>query len=115
PGDKKFDPKEIECSKEVKKAAELLVDLPKENASFNSLAQNLAKALPRGKADRASLRELVKAVDHAAAATEVGTKESNGTKATYWKLRLDKTWTVPVTELTRGKPTKTAVLLLDAG
>src|SRR5439155_12362255 len=49
PGNKKFDPKEIECKKEVKKVEELFVELPKENASFNSLAKDLAKQLPRGK------------------------------------------------------------------
>jgi hypothetical protein len=116
PDDKKFSAKEIECKKEIRTAEDLDVELPRDNASFNSLAKALAKPLPRGKGDRKALREVVKAVDREAVGTEVGTKESNGTKATYWKLKLGKKgWTVPATELSRGKPTKVAVLLHDGG
>lgn len=115
PGDKKFDAREIECKKELKSAEELNVDLPDNNASFNSLARALAKPLPRARGDRKTLREVTKAVDHDVKATEVGTKESNGTKATYWKLTLGKSWTIPATELARGKPTKLAILLEDGG
>jgi hypothetical protein len=36
-------------------------------------------------------------------------------RATFWRLKLGDAWTVPVTELVRGEPKATAVLLNDAG
>lgn len=33
----------------------------------------------------------------------------------FWKLKLSEKWTVPVVELVRGKPSKTAILINDAG
>jgi dienelactone hydrolase len=111
----KFDPKEIPCDKEVKTAAELEVELPKDNATFNSLTQALAKDLPRGKADRQALRDIVKAEDLAVEATEAARTEAKGTRAVFWKLRLGKKWTVPAVELSRGKPEKTTIVLHDKG
>ncbi len=37
------------------------------------------------------------------------------TRATYWQLKLDDTWTVPAVELVRGAPKSTVLLLSDAG
>ncbi|MFO0842577.1 MAG: acetylxylan esterase [Gemmataceae bacterium] len=115
PGDKSFDPKEIPCDKEVKPSEALAVELPKGNASLNSLARGLAKSLPRGKPTREKLREVVKASDFTTDAREVGRAESNGTTAVLWRLYLSKTWSVPVVELSRGNPTKTAIVLHDSG
>jgi dienelactone hydrolase len=128
-GDKKFDAREIECKKEVRTADELHVDLPKDSASFNTLALALAKTLPRDgtlpataeaaqawqTATRKRLCDVVKATELAAEAEEVSRAETDGTVAVHWKLRLGKAWTVPVVELARGKPAKTAILLNDAG
>jgi hypothetical protein len=115
PGDKTFNAKEIDSTKEIKTAEELQVELPKDNASFNSLARSLAKSLPHGKADSKTLGEIVKATPWSAKATKVATSETKGTKSTQWKIRLGEKWTVPVVELSRGKPEKTALLLNDAG
>ena len=114
-GDRKFDPREIPCEKEIRTAGELSVELPRDNASFNSLARNLARQLPRGKGDRTTLRALVKAEDLVGVATEVTRTETKGTRAVFWKLRLGKRWTLPVVELTRGQPEKTTILLHDNG
>jgi hypothetical protein len=129
PDDKKFTAVEIECKKEIKKGDELAVKLPKDNATFNSLALDLAKTLPReGKvpaekeaarawrtAKRAKLREVLRAPTLAVKATETGRTEVKGTTAVLWKLSLGEKWNVPVVELARGKPKKTAILLNDAG
>jgi len=114
-GDRTFDPKEIPCGAEVKKADDLAVELPKDNASFHTLAKGLAKALPRGKADRKALADVVKSARYEVEAKEIETKEEKGTKAIFWKLSLGKKWTVPVVELVRGQPEKTAILINDAG
>jgi dienelactone hydrolase len=115
PNDRTFDAKEIPCDREVKTAADLLVELPKDNASFNSLARALAKELPHGKGDRKVLGEIVKAADLAIESTQVAKSEEKGTQIVYWKLRLGKKWTIPVVELARGKADKTTILLNDRG
>src|SRR5262249_4212679 len=48
-------------------------------------------------------------------AVAIATAEKDGRKTTWWKLRLDDAWTVPVVELVRGEPKGTAILLNDAG
>jgi dienelactone hydrolase len=133
-GDKTFNPKEIPSAKEVKPAKELTVDLPANNATFNTLARALAKSLPRtpplparragaaGWQDalRAKLRAVVRAPAYRAAGKAVGGKKEGDLTATFWKLELaggdgKRVWTVPATELARGKPKGTVILLNDAG
>ncbi|MGH7174253.1 MAG: alpha/beta hydrolase fold domain-containing protein, partial [Gemmataceae bacterium] len=96
---------------------------------FNTLALELAKKLPHApelpkerpaaetwqKTQRKKLRAIVRAQDFAVQATRTGGTEKDGVKATFWKLRLGETWTVPVVELTRGEPKGTAILVNDAG
>jgi hypothetical protein len=128
-GDKGFDATEIPCAREIKNADVLDVELPKVNASFNSLARELAKGLPRnpglpttaGKArawqieKKKELIHLLKITHQTVEAEEVGRDETEGTTATLWKLKLGKPWSVPVVELSRGKPAKTAILISDSG
>src|SRR6185437_13111914 len=57
----------------------------------------------------------VHAQDFAVQATRIADMEKDGLKAIFWKLRLGDAWTVPVVELTRGKPKGTTILLNDAG
>jgi hypothetical protein len=128
-GMKDYSAEEIDSAKEVKSKEELTVEMPEKNADFQSLALGLAAKLPREPAlpadgdaalkwqkdRRAKLTQLVQARRHAVKAEKAGTDEKGGVKATYWKLRLDDAWTVPVVELTRGEPKGTAILLNDAG
>ena len=128
-GDKKFSAEEIPSEKEIKSREELAVDLPERNADFNTLALELAKKLPRAttlpkeareaekwrKTQREKLRAIVHAQDFAVQATRTASTEKDGVKATFWKMRLGETWTVPVVELTRGEPKGTAILVNDAG
>src|SRR5205085_3472726 len=64
---------------------------------------------------RKKLRRVLVAGDYAAEAQRVGAADEGGLSAVFWKLRLGKAWSVPVVELTRGKPRATAILLNDAG
>lgn len=129
PGDKSFRATEVACAGEVKKAADLMIELPQENKDFNALAKELAaklpttSAAPAGKVEltkwqadlRAKLREVVRWKDYAVRAEPNGADEAGELRATYRLLRVGEDWTVPAVELTRGRPSKTAVLLADGG
>ncbi|HXG12179.1 MAG TPA: hypothetical protein VNK04_20665 [Gemmataceae bacterium] len=128
-GDARFDAREIPCQDEVKSQDELAVELPTGNADFNTLARTLAKGLPRSpdlpgdrttagrwqQERRAKLRDVIKAKDYTVQAEKVGSEEKGGIRATFWKLKMDGAWTVPVVELVRGEPKATAILINDAG
>ena len=134
-GKKDFDAREIDVQKELKKADELAVKLPLQNADFNTLARDLMKSLPR-RADLpgekgAALAWQVDARKRLAAVLRLGKplkvfaqqeaeETKGGVKATYWKLRLGESeakivWTVPVVELASGKGTEAAILIGDGG
>jgi dienelactone hydrolase len=129
PDDSKYPRKEIPSKKEVKTADDLNVPLPKDNKDFNALARELAKDLPHSPAlptdkakalawqqgKRKELRALVKAKGFPVTGKKGETTERDGVRATPWTLKLGKDWTVPVVELTKGEPKKTAILLNDAG
>lgn len=99
---------EIPCDAEVKTAKELDVELPADNAHFNSLALTLSKDLPRR---RGNLREVLRATNYQARAEQVGKTNA----AVYWKLRLSDTWTVPAVELKPADPTATVILFSENG
>lgn len=116
PGDASFSAQEIPSESEVKKSAELDVSLPKENLDFHQLATAASQGLPRaGAATPEKLAGLVKYKSHAVAAERVGTETRGDCRATFWKLRVGETWTVPVVELARGKPGGVTLLVADAG
>ncbi|HZT81622.1 MAG TPA: acetylxylan esterase [Gemmataceae bacterium] len=129
PQDAGFSDREIPSDKEVKGKDALAVELPKDNAGFNTLARALAKKLPREPAlptDRAAaekwqkdrrekLRRIVKAKDFAVKAEKAHAETKGNLRVTHWKLKLDDAWTVPVVEMVRGEAKATAVLLNDAG
>ena len=123
PGDARFNALEIPSQPELKTAAQLEVPLPAPNLDFNQLALAAAKKLPRASnatpaANRTKLADLVKFKSLAATATRTGTETRDGVQATFWKLRVGDTWTVPVTELTRSgstAPTGTTLLVADTG
>lgn len=129
PGKKDFNAREIPCDREIKTAEELAVAMPARNEDFNSLALTLAKVLPRNgdlpreretavrwqQERRGRLRDLVKTKDYGLQALVAGSEEHGELKATFWKLRIGREWTVPAADLTFGKPRETAILLVDAG
>jgi hypothetical protein len=127
PGDKTFSADELPA--EIKTKEELGVTLPENNLDLNKLALALSKKLPHGQAipadkgaahewqrsGRDKVRSVVKAKDYKVQAANFGTEEKGGVKATYWKLTLDNTWTVPVVELVRGEAKGTTLLVADGG
>jgi hypothetical protein len=120
---------EIPCDAEVKAHTNLLVELPADNATFNSLARMLAKDLPRQprlpatksgaekwqRKNRARLAEIVRAKPFQAVATDTGTALIAETQATFWKFHLGDCWTLPGTELTRPAARGTILLIADGG
>jgi len=125
----KFDADEFECEQEIKTKDDLHVAMPDDNADFHSLALSLAEKLPRAIARpadaaavpgwlaerRATLGQVVKAKTHAVKPEASAAEDLEGDRAVFWKLRLDQSWTVPVVELTRGKPKETVIIVADKG
>ena len=129
-GDASFSASEIPSDAEVKTKEQLLVELPKNNADFNSLALALSKDLPHAtkapaggaalrkwqQKQRVKLRDVVKAKDYTITqATPVLREEKADLRVTDWRLRLGNDWTLPATELVRGQPKGTTILLADGG
>jgi len=128
-GNPKYSPDEIACAEQVKTKDELAVELPAGNADFSTLAQGLAKDLPRHAAlpgdkagaakwqqeRRQQLRQLVKAKDYSVKAEKMESQAQDGVQVTHWKLRVGDSWTVPAVELVRGQPKGTTLLVADAG
>jgi hypothetical protein len=133
-GNKDFDAKEIDVTKEIKTADQLGVELPAGNADFNTLARALMKELPRSgfpSGERAAYawrdqgrERLAKVLRYREPGKVFPVKEAEdtkaGIKATYWKIRLGEseekiTWTVPVVELVPEKADRIAVLFGDGG
>jgi dienelactone hydrolase len=129
PGKKDYPAQEVPCEKELKSAEELAVSLPSPNADFQSLALALSRQLPRKaqlpetapaaaewqRSRRARLREVVRVPDYAVKGEVVADAEHQGTRVRYWRLTMDQTWTVPVVELSRGKPAGTVLVVRDGG
>src|SRR6185295_19102743 len=110
--DPSYDGREISGSeREVKKYDELLVELPKDNATFTTLARGLAASLPRGGADAARLRELIRPKDYKFVA---GTTTREGNVA-GWKLMMGKDFTVPAVEISPAEPKSTVLLFSENG
>jgi dienelactone hydrolase len=124
----KFDWKEIPCDTEVKTSEQLKVELPKDNAGFNTLAKRLMESLPRDakmpeaanrekwiKSQRAALAEILRAPASEARGLKLMEKSADGLSITSWQFRIDDAWTVPATEIVRGEPTGTALVIADMG
>lgn len=127
-GVKDYSADEMACDKEIKRAKELAVPLPK-NLDFNQLALALAKDLPRDarpptgeealvawrKKRRSELEEVVKHKRHAVKAAMESTEKQGAVNVVRWRLELGKDWTVPVVELAPAKAKGTALLVCDDG
>ncbi len=128
-GSPAFDSAEVPSDDEVKTEKELYVELPEDNADFQSLALALSENLPRcqnlpgeraaaeswQQERRKELGERVRTEDYEVEAVYAGSEERNGLEATYWWFKVDGAWTVPGVELVRGEPEATAILIADEG
>lgn len=120
---------EIPSEKEIKTAQQLNVDLPPQNADFNSLARSLMADLPRNAAipsepaararwrneRRGELKKIVRGHGWDADAMRVGHHASGEWTETDWWFRIGQAWTVPAVEVSRDKPSADAIVLADGG
>jgi hypothetical protein len=114
PGDKAFDPKEIPCKDEIKTAQQLAVDLPKDNATFLSLAKSLSTSLPRHRGlfpGKQGLAALVKMKEFRVQAEKAGSEGP----ATFWRLRMDDAFTIPAVEIAPAEAKGTTVIFSESG
>jgi hypothetical protein len=107
-----MDTRDVSMATDVRTADAIRIPLPEDNLDFHTLALKLAEALPRqasGLAAKARARAL--SVD----ATLADSTERDGIRAKHWKLHMDRAWTVPAVELSRGETRSTVIVLADEG
>ena len=124
-----FDPKEIACDDELKSFEDLTIPLPEGNATFNTLALELAKPLPRdgelpsdkSKADewqrdrRVKLASLVKYHRLDCVAAEHTSTDLDGVTIKHWRLRIGDMWTMPTVDFDPTNAKQTAIVVNDEG
>lgn len=130
PDRKDFSAEEIESQSELKTAEQLHVELPEDNATFNSLAAGLvANSAPDSEIPAADSqltgwqnerRETLREVIHAPSYTAVEAEKVEETKfeggvAISWRLTLDQTWTVPAVELVPSEAKQSSLVIADTG
>jgi dienelactone hydrolase len=127
--ERSYSAEEIPCGPEIQSRDALAVELPRDNADFNTLARGLSQSLPRvppapserdaarkwQQEQRERLRAVLKARELPVRATKIATEEKAGHKAAYWQLKVGENWSVPAVELARGEPRGTVILVNDAG
>jgi hypothetical protein len=121
PGSASYDAREIPSDKEVKTAEQLQVELPRDNADFNSLARALAAGLPRDPAlpadkaaARARLKSLIRAKDWTVRAERDASTTLPGIVVTHLRLRIDG-FTVPAVRFTPPEAKETVLLFAETG
>jgi len=135
PGDAKYTADEIPCEKEVRTKEQFDVALPTGTLDMNTLAADLAKSLPRGcdwpkdpraafqwqAAKRQALADVLRMKPGMTVDPKFSPRfepkhaEMDGIKATFWMLKLNERWTVPVVELVKGEPKGTTLVISDKG
>jgi hypothetical protein len=129
PDESAFNGTEMPCDAEIKAHTNLLVDLPPDNAHFNSLARSLMGELPREpklptkrsgaekwqQTYRAILRQVVSAKDWQVTGERTQSAATNGVTAAFWRLKVAADWTVPGVELIRAEAKDTVLLITDSG
>ncbi len=117
PGNTSFDAREIPSEAEVKSYDDLVVPLPEDNHSFNSIALGLMKDLPKPQTgspaeQRKRLLEIIHAKDYTVnAAKEVGGEGG----VVHFQFALGRDWTVPATVFTPPEAKATTLLIADEG
>ena len=116
PGDTSFDALEIPSEAEVKSYDDLVVPLPEDNHSFNSIALGLMKDLPKPQTgspaeQRKRLLEIIHAKDYTVNAKEVGGEGG----VVHFQFALGRDWTVPATVFTPPEAKVTTLLIADEG
>ncbi|MFL2903594.1 MAG: alpha/beta hydrolase family protein [Limisphaerales bacterium] len=116
PGDTSFNVKEIPSEAEVKSYDDLVVPLPEDNHSFNSIALGLMKDLPKPQSgstaeQRKRLLEIIHAKEYTATTKKVGGEGG----VAHFQFALGRDWTVPGTVFTPPEVKATTLLIADEG
>lgn len=128
-GSDSFDAKEIPSNDEVKTPEQLEVKLPEKNEDLHTVAKKLAETLPNdaelpnGKAEaqawretkRKQLTEILRVKKYPIVGQAAGAEMLDGIQATYWRLKIDDSWTLPAVELSKGKSNGTVIVIADEG
>ena len=130
-GDASFQVTEIECEAELKTKSELTITIPEDNATFNSLAIQLAKSLPRApglprelsaakqwqRRGRTELNEIIRSdlARYGVVSLEQDSFTREGVLVRYWRIKVGSEWTVPVTEITPPGAVATTMVINDDG
>lgn len=105
-----FDPKEVNVDDQVRPNTQLRPTLPADNLDFHKVALKLGENLPRP--GRASVDNLRSVTRYRLLAAE-GTEAAKEGAATYWKLKVDRSWTVPAVEF--GSGNDAVIVVADEG
>ena len=125
----RFATNELSVESELKSSEALTVPLPLLNNDFQTLARSLAESLPRTvprpedaeelklwrTARRMELAGIVRPVKGNVTTEEVGRSFVGDLNIVHWKLRVGKDWMLPVVEISRGTPVKSALVISDEG
>lgn len=129
PGQHDYNPREIACEGELQTPRQLEVPIPEDNATFQSLARELAASLPRQgdfpndldtarqwqRDRRAVLARLVKPVAVKPEARKLDQRSVAGVDIQSFAITPLPGWTLPAVVLTPEKPVATTLLLGDRG
>ena len=115
-----YDPRDLDVKADLRTQEQLRPALPADNPDFHTLALKLAKGLPKpGQATREKLAAVVRFKSGMPVeAFNLGGDQRDGTRAVYWKLRIDNSWTLPAVEMAgaaAGAPKSTVLVVADAG
>lgn len=114
--DLKTPSKEFPAASEVRSEQQLAIAIPANNATFHSLALDLAKSLPNaGEATRERLASIVRTPDLKMDAREIQRKSEGGVETIWWQLRMGGSWTVPAVEAGPAGAKETVILVSDEG
>lgn len=112
---------EIPSDDEVLSHEALNVALPKNNATFHSLAAEAAAGLPKLQAGsvamhRGRLKLILRLPLVAGSAETAGaTEECDGRKLYRYRLKVGDEWTIPLVVVEGKKPKRTVLLIADSG
>ncbi|MBK5292983.1 MAG: hypothetical protein JJE04_15085 [Acidobacteriia bacterium] len=111
-----LDAVEQSAAADVRTAEQLKIDLPAENLDFHKIALSLSKTQPSDpKPTAAKLAYRARTKRYQVESFPAGEEAANGISVRYWKLEMDRAWTVPVVEMSPQEPKSTVLLLADNG
>jgi hypothetical protein len=125
----RFSTAELSVTAEIKTSDVLNVSLPVPNNDFQTLARSLEKSLPATVprpedaeelnqwrlSQRKQLVDVVHPIADAATAAEIRRETVGDLAVVHWKLQIGNDWAVPVVEVSKGNPEKSALIICDDG